>query len=284
VTLVTSCAAFAQNVPFDFERGGAYEFQRVGLEKRPGGIVIEDVTFPNLSGGRTAAYLVTPPGRGAHPAALFVHWYESEAKNSNRTQFLEEAVELAHHGLLSLLVETPWSDPQWYAKRDVSKDFDNSVLEVKELRRVISILLSIHGREIDTKRLALVGHDFGAMYGILAASADQRVSVIALQAFTSSFSDWFLYNQRALSPEARQAVIDKLAPLDPIKYLPNLGSAPVLLQFSNKDFYVPREKADAIASAVTGPKQVLFYDAGHGLNEQASKDRVAWLRKMLALK
>jgi pimeloyl-ACP methyl ester carboxylesterase len=265
-------------------RDSNYEERVLGEEKRAGGVRVQDITFRNLQGGRTAAYLVLPPGHKKNAAALYVHWYESEAKNSNRTQFLEEAVELAGHGLLSLLVETPWSDSQWYAKRDVSKDFENSVQEVKELRRALSFLLVMHEGRIDGRRVALVGHDFGAMYGLLAASADRRVSALALQAFTGSFSDWFLYNQRALSPEAKQAVVDRLAPLDPLRYVPQLGTAPVLMQFAKEDFYVPREKAEALYAAARGPKKILWYDAGHGLNPQASLDRMEWLRAMLKLK
>src|SRR6266849_35729 len=135
--LFATVTAWAQQVSFEYERFDEYDQRVAGEEKRPGGVRVLDITFRNLAGGRTAAYVVLPPGRGKNAAALFVHWYESEAKNSNRTQFLEEAVELARHGLLSLLVETPWSDPRCYQKRDVSKDYENSVQEVKELRRAL---------------------------------------------------------------------------------------------------------------------------------------------------
>ena len=121
------------------------------------------------------------------------------------------------------------------------------------------------------------------MYGILAASSGPKPAAMALQAFTASFSDWFLYNQRSLSPEARQAVIDRLAPLDPVKYLPALGSMPVLMQFAQKDFYVPVPKAESLFAAAAGLKKILWYDAGHGLNAQASHDRVAWLIETLRL-
>src|SRR5712691_11703431 len=83
---------------------------------------------------------------------------------------------------------------------------------VKELRRATDVLLA--QPRVDSKRLALVGHDFGAMYGILAAAQtstqpnDRRFAAISLQAFTSSFSDWFLYSQRQLSSVAFQRVID----------------------------------------------------------------------------
>jgi len=91
-------------VSFEYPHDSNYDKRLVGEEKRPGGVRVQDITFRNLQGGRTAAYLILPPGRDKSAAALFVHWYDSEAKNSNRMQFLEEAVELARHGLLSLLV------------------------------------------------------------------------------------------------------------------------------------------------------------------------------------
>ena len=279
--------AAAETPSFDYDRSKPLDVKRVGVEVRDG-VCVADISFASVGAGRTEAYLVLPPGRGKAPGALFIHWYESESPLSNRKHFLVEAVELARHGLISLLVATPWSDPQWYPKRDVARDFENSVEEVKELRRATDVLLA--QPRVDGKRLALVGHDFGAMYGILAAAQPgalrngHRFSAIALQAFTGSFSDWFLYNQRQLSPDARRHVVDRLAPLDPIRFLGALGRTPVLLQFAEKDFFVPREKADALHAAVAGPKQILFYDAGHGLNDRASQDRQKWLRAALNLK
>ena len=104
-----------------------------------------------------------------------------------------------------------------------------------------------------------------------------------MQAFAPSFNDWFFFNQKQLTAEQKQQAMDRIAPLDPIRYLPQLDKTPVLLQFANKDFYVPREKAEALYAAARGPKQILWYQAGHGLNDQASLDRQAWLRKQLRL-
>ncbi|MEO8051617.1 MAG: dienelactone hydrolase family protein [Acidobacteriota bacterium] len=281
LTLAVSFAALAQTPSFDYDHAKPLDVRIESTETR-GAVRIDDISFASIEGGRISAYLVVPPGRGKAAGALFVHWYDSESPLSNRTQFLKEAVALGQHGLMSLLVSTPWSDPQWYAKRDVARDFENSVQEVRALWRALDVL-SAQPR-IDRNRMALVGHDFGAMYGILAAASEKRVSAVALQAFTGSFSDWFLYNQKQLSPEAQQGVIDRLAPLDPIRFLRQLGSTPVLLQFAEKDFYVPREKAEALYAAVSGPKQILWYQAGHGLNDQASQDRQKWLRQTLKLK
>ncbi len=273
--------AFAQPPAFDYSRSKPFDIRITGTETRDG-IRVDDMSFANLAGTRTEAYLVHSALQGKSVAALFLHWYESESPLSNRKQFLQEAIALAHHGLTSLLVATPWSDPKWYDQRDVSRDYENSIAEVKELRRALDLLRAQPG--VDSQRIALVGHDFGAMYGILAAAAGVKPAAVALQAFAPSFSDWFLYNQRQLTPDQRQRVIDRLAPLDPIRYLPQLGLTPVLLQFANRDFYVPREKAEALHAAAHGPKQILWYEAGHGLNDQASADRQVWLIKTLRLK
>jgi dienelactone hydrolase len=273
--LGVSLIAAGQTPTFDYDRAKPLDIRLTGTEMR-GGVRIDDISFATLEGGRTEAYLVVPAGGGKAPGALFVHWYNPESPLSNRNQFLNEAVELGRDGLLSLLVAAPWSDPQWYEKRDVTRDFENSVQEVKELRRALDVLTA--QPRVDHKRLALVGHDFGAMYGILMAAAEKRVSAVALQAFAASFGDWFLYNQRQLTPEARQRVVDRLAPLDPLKFIGWLGPTPVLLQFAEKDFYVPRDKAEAIYAAVRGPMEIMWCQAGRGLNDQASLDRKKWPR------
>ena len=281
LVLGLSLVVGGQSPNFDYDRAKSLDIRTTGSEMR-GDIRIDDISFANLAGGRSNAYLVAPPGQGKTAGALFVHWFNPESPLSNRKQFLDEAVELGRGGLTSLLIETPWSDPQWYDKRDVTRDYENSVQEVKELRRALDVLAA--QPRVDRKRMALVGHDFGAMYGIVMAAFEKRVSALALQAFAGRFGDWFLYNQRQLTPEERQRVMDRLAPLDPIKFLGWLGPTPVLLQFAEKDFYVPRETADAIAAAVRGPKQIRWYQSDHGLNRQASLDRQKWLRDALKLK
>jgi hypothetical protein len=47
---------------------------------------------------------------------------------------------------------------------------------------------------------------------------------------------------------------------------------------------VPRDKALEFAHAAPEPKETKFYRAGHGLNEDARRDRVAWLKRQLGLR
>jgi fermentation-respiration switch protein FrsA (DUF1100 family) len=259
----------------------AYDTKRpLELRDTASRISVRDLSFANTEGGRTKAFLVNPPGRAPFAAVLFVHWLESGAPDSNRTQFLSQAVELAQSGTVSLLVETIWSDPEWFIKRTQADDYKNTVRQVKELRRAVDVLLAQPG--VDPKRVAYVGHDFGAMCGSVLAGIDKRPRFYALQAGTSDFSHWYLLFPK-LEGEARQKFIDELAPLDPTRFIGEAG-VPVLLQFGRKDPFVPEAKANAFIEATREPKKVLWYDAGHPLNEQAVKDRQAWLKEQLGLK
>ena len=246
------------------------------------GATVREITYDKVAGGRNAATLVLPAtSNGAHPCILFVHWYEPPNPTSNRTEFVEDAVELAGMGTVSLLIDTPWSEPEWFPKRDGDKDYEMSVGQVKELRRALDVLIEQPG--IDRKRVAYVGHDFGAMFGALAVAVDPRPTHFVFMAGTRSFTDWYLFTPKR-EGDARQRFIAQLAPLDPVKYLPRIAPRPVLLQFATNDKFVSKEAAEALANAAADPKTVKYYDAQHALNADATRDRQAWLQRELGLK
>jgi len=250
------------------------------------GASVKQLTYTKLDGTQNPATLVTQPsagepGRSPQPAVLFVHWYEPPRPTSNRTEFLAEAVELAVSGVTSLLIDTPWTAERWFPTRDGERDYDFSVQQAKEVRWALDVLLAQPG--IDKSRVALVGHDFGAMYGALAVASDPRVTAFVYMAGTSAFSDWFLFTPKR-EGAAKDAFVAKLAPLDPINYLPKISPRPILLQFGTKDQFVKNEAATAMADAIKGPKTVKTYDFEHELTYQARLDRVAWLKDQLKLR
>jgi predicted esterase len=147
------------------------------------------------------------------------------------------------------------------------------------LRRALDLLASRPG--VDGSHLIYVGHDFGAMYGALAAGVEaRRLKAFVFMAGTQSFSDWFLlWPKRDEATKAQ--VIARLAPLDPIRHLPRAVGVPMLFQFATKDRFVTKAAAEAIVASAKGPHEVTWYDAEHALNAEATRDRVAWLRRMI---
>jgi dipeptidyl aminopeptidase/acylaminoacyl peptidase len=244
---------------------------------------VRQLTYAQSDGSRNAATLVEPdaPLIAARPAILFLHWYGPPNPTSNRTQFLPEAVELAASGVVSLLVDTPWSRERWFGTRDSAKDYEFTVQMAKDVRRALDVLLA--QPHVDKTRIAVIGHDFGAMWGALAVADDPRVTHFAYAAGTSSFTDWYLYTPKREGAE-REAFVAKLAPLDPIAFLPKIAPRPVLLQFGTRDPHVKNEAAKAQADAAREPKTVKIYEnAEHELTFQARIDRLQWIREQFRL-
>jgi dienelactone hydrolase len=264
---------------YDYNASAPFDVKITKIEMRDG-IEVRDITYLNPDGGRKAAYLVIPANKNNHPAALMVHWYAPEERDSNRTQYLNQAIELAKLGVVSLLPETMWSEPKWFSTRKRADDFEASARTVRELRRELDLLLSQPG--VDKTRVAFVGHDFGAMYGAILISVDKRPTLYALQAFTNEMSHWYLYGPKMPEPE-RSRFTKTLQPMDATEHLRKAAPAPVLLQFGTKDHHVPKPRGDAIINATSEPKKIIWYEADHGLNTQAVVDRMAWLKQQLKL-
>lgn len=264
---------------FDYDKNHPLDIRRVSSRVEEG-ITIENMTFSTPFGYRRAAYLLSPEGREPCAGALFVHWLETWDPTANRRQFLEDARHLAKKGTVCLLVETIWSDQDWFIKRSQTEDIHNSIRQVIELRLAFDILLS--QPHVDPTRFAYIGHDFGGMYGVLTGSIDSRPSCYVIMAATPRFSDWYLYFPPLEEPD-RSLFISKIAPFDPITRVGQLAPAPILFQFADDDFHVPKARAEEIFAAAQQPKELRWYQAKHGLNQNATEERLLWLSRELKL-
>jgi predicted esterase len=253
---------------------------RLLVQKKEEGYEKQLFVLQTPFGYRRMAELFLPEGTGPFPVILYVHWYEPESHDTNRSQFVDEAIEMAKSGAICLTVETLWSDPDFFLKRTQADDMQNSVEEVVNLRRFMDFLLG--QPNIDPERFAFVGHDFGGMYGVLAGSLDKRPTHYVIMAATPRFPDWYLYLPK-LEDEAREAFIQQMSEINPINHVEHLSPAPLFFQFGNKDPHVPTERADEFFTTAKEPKEMKVYESGHRLNEESTQDRKAWLKNQLGL-
>jgi len=245
------------------------------------GIESQLIVIQTPFGYRRTAELLSPLTEDAHAVIVYAHWYEPQSPDSNRSQFVAEAKDMARCGAVCLLIETLWSDPEFFLKRTQADDIQNSIEEVVNIRRAMDWLWT--QSNVDMMRFAYVGHDYGGMYGVLAGSLDQRPTHYVVMAATPRFPDWYLYSPK-MDGEQREAFISQFSALDPITHIPNLSPAPVLFQFGTDDPHVPRQRAEEFFNAAKPPKEMKWYEAGHGLNEDATLDRKNWLKEKLGLR
>ena len=237
---------------------------------------VTDLVYGDPTMGEVESYLVEPQDGGGGAAVLFLHWFDPEAPDGNRTQFLDEAIGLAALGVVSLLPQGafPWvGDP-------TGSSADAERIRVPLARQRRGLDLRAGRAKVDRARIAVVAHDFGAMYAALLASEDRRPASYALIAGTPRWGDWFLPFWEI--DEDRSDYLRAMAPVDPITHVRNAAPAELLFQFARNDFYIARMTAREFAGAASEPSSLMFYDAEHDMRHpQARIDRLEFLARTL---
>ena len=223
------------------------------------------------------AFLVEPIEGGRGAAILFLHWFDTEAPDGNRAQFVEEAVGLARDdGVVSVLPQGrfPWAgDPT-----DAEADATRIRAEVARHRAAVDLLVA--RPDVEAGRIGLVGHDFGGMHGTILAAEDDRIAAAVLIAVTPRWGDWFLPFWTIEGD--RHDYLRALAPLDPISLISGIAPRPVFLQFARNDFFISAMTGLELQRAAGESSELRAYEADHGVRDpQAAADRASFLRRTL---
>ena len=245
------------------------------------GVIISDVTIAVPGQPPVPAYVVRPQNANRpHSLAgvLNLHWFEPGAPNQDRTEFLAEAVALAARGTVSVLPQLrfPWQgDPigDSHDRTAVTDQFD-------AVRRAYQYLLAQPG--VDAARIAVVGHDYGAMYGAMLAQREVRVQTLVFMAGDATWANWFDTYWLDLPEDQKAAYRAVFHGLDPVDNVSRLG-ARVFFQWGDRDGFITPDVRAAFASANPAAKATLYTRADHVLTQQAKDDRIAWLVAQLHL-
>src|SRR5947207_734657 len=178
-----------------------------------------------------------------------------------------------------------WAQPKWFGSRKLEQDYDMSLKLVEKINSALELIA--RKSNVDPKRIALVGHDFGGMYAMLSLRNEMKTGKVTACAYisvasTPRMSDWFFYNTK-LSAEDEALYIRKMGPLDPIRVAAEL-QVPSLFQFANNDEFISKTSAEQLYKAYAGPKQIDWQDGLHDLNSPgAIKARSEWLTGKLGI-
>ena len=260
--------------------GGASTAQPTrSTQKTQGQVVVEDIAIAVPGQDPVQAWLVRPAGqpkKHSQAGVLWLHWLGEI--NGDRNEYLSEAVTLAGKGVVSVLPQGyfPWVPNPDGTANDV-RLVEN---QVKAFRAALNRLDAIGA--VDDSRIAVVGHDYGAMYGALLADKDERVSAMVLQAPDARMGNWFATFWLQLEGQQRADYLALFADLDPVDHTARLGSH-VLFQWAGEDFFIPAEVRDAYAASSPAAQVKLYERADHELTDVARVDRLAFLTEQLGL-
>ena len=254
-----------------------------------GGIELHDVSWASLGTDRVSAWLVVPAGDGPFAGLVYLHGSETD-----RDDFLDEAVAMAHGGAASIVMDAPFARAGTSRKAFLlnfglaERERDMTAQTVVDLRRAYDVLLE--RGDVDPDRLGFVGHSWGASLGVVLAAVDQRpgslVIITARPSWTgfleTETEGWVRSAHERVGDEDWQQYLVLMAPLDAMAEIDNVDASRLYLQYGTADDVVPEDVSAQLIDAAGGAKSDL-YPAPHALNDSATADRVNWLVERLGL-
>jgi dienelactone hydrolase len=169
---------------------------------------------------------------------------------------------------------------QWFVS-ELQEALGSTVHDVKF---ILDYLAST--ARFDMNRVGMFGEGKGGTIAILAAAADPRIKAVdALE----PWGDWadFLAKSPVVEPDPAHAdyvkpeFLKKVAPLDPVKWLPDL-KIPVRIQQTRDDDQTPAECKEAIKAAAPKQAEVMRFAALRDLGTRESGGRLyEWIKDKL---
>lgn len=228
--------------------------------------------------------VISPLAKGKHPTVIWLHREGAEVR---RAMFVQEAEALAATGIASLLVELPFKRP--YERRADNNPGDANVIRDAVINARRAIDWADTRPEFNIKKLAVVGHRFGAWTAALLAGVDDRIDAAVLMSPPGKPSGWLQVTEQAKAKAFREgfdkehwfAYLSSIEPLDPEKWVKYAAPAKLHFQFASSDAWVQTLEQVDLFRAASLPKSRQMFDSDELLNEDAKKDRQSWLRRTL---
>jgi len=221
----------------------------------------------NWNGETVPAIMMTPHRvNGTVPAALLLHGFRLNKENMADTV----GSELLAHGIGSLSIDLPFhGERAREAFVPPTSPFDLISLWRAAQRECRLALHFLAGQaELDPQRLSLIGFSLGAYLGLKVASDESNVRALVL-ASAGDLPDYVPFS----------AMIRKLA--SPAKWVRGLKSRPFLMLHGRQDTIVSPDLAERLYRAAENPKEILWFESGHILPQEAMVQAARWLLQAL---
>ena len=260
--------------PFVVENYDGYSYTRslVRLKWRPGDPL--DV------------YVLLPKDVKNPPAVLYLYSYKDDTDRFRDERWCRSvtAQGFAAIGFVSALSGHRFHDRpmrQWFVS-ELQESIGSTVHDVK----FILDYLAERG-DIDMKRIGMFGQSSGGTIAILAAAADRRIRVVDA---LDPWGDWPVWLKDSwvpkVDPDHEQYTspefLSRVAPLDPVKWLPTLKTQKIRIQQVMDNDATPEESKDALKKAAPKQAQIVRWDhAGQFMEASRGPGLFSWTKTQL---
>ena len=208
-------------------------------------------------------YIVKPAGAKKPPVILYLFDYPTENDHYLNREFCRLLTKrgFAAVGFVPALTGQRYHDrpmKEWF----VSELRESLATSAHDVQMILNYL-STRG-DVDMDRVGMFGDGSGASIAILAAAVDPRIKTLDLVDAWGDWSEWIAKTTRVPENERpgfmKPEWLDGVAPLDPVKWLPQLKTQKVRIQFVKTVGITPLEAQQKMEAAAPANAQIVHYD------------------------
>jgi hypothetical protein len=230
-------------------------------------------------------YVIRPKGVAKPPAILYLYSYPSETDIFQRDAYCAKVTNggFAAIGFVSALNGHRYTNrpmKQWFVS-ELQEALGSSVHDVQMILNYLATR-----DDLDMSRIGMFGVGSGGTIAILAAAADPRIKTIDVIDPWGDWPDWLA--KSSLIPEAERPnylkpeFLKKVAPLDPVQWLPQLKSLQVRLQQVLDDSVTLKVAQQRIRAAAPRSAQSVTFHTTRQFSDAESGDRLLrWLKDQM---
>jgi len=251
-----------------------------------GSCTLHELTLESAHDEMVPAVYARPADPGQYPALVFLH-----GRGGNKGDNLDIAPLITGAGYAGISIDCQYHGERNPRGKNIYSEYaysdrDAMLQTVIDGRRAVDFLKS--REEVDPERIGLLGGSMGGILGTLLAAVERRIRASVLLV---AGGNWEILASKSQHPDGknlRKKSVDPkrlarvMAPVDPINLVDLISPRPVLFQLGLKDDVVPAETGRLLVEAAGEPKEVDWYDSGHGLPMERVVPRVlSWLEENL---
>lgn len=230
-------------------------------------------------------WIMLPKGVKKPPAVLYLYNEDQETSRFRNNSWCQRVTSggVAAIGFVSALSGPRFHDrplKQWFVS-ELQESLGSTVHDVKFILDYLA-----KSGQVDMEHVGMFGEGSGGTIAILAAAADPRIK--ALDAL-DPWGDWpdFLAQSPGVAADpnhenyVKPEFLKKVAPLDPVKWLPQLKT-PIRIQQVRGNEMTPMECKEAIKAAAPKQAEVVRFAAAMDLGKREGQGRLfEWIKDKL---
>ncbi len=232
-------------------------------------------------------WLMKPSGVKKPPVIIYLYGYPSETDIFKDQKFQEFTTSggFAAVGFVTALTGHRYHDipmKKWF----VSELQECLAVSAHDVQMVLDYIAS--RGDLDMDRVGLYGQLSGASIGILASAADQRIKVMEALDPWGDWPNWMAKSTFVPASERADyvtpAFLSKIAPLDPIEWMPKIQAKKFRLQQRSFEYETPGQSKEHLQAATPQGALVAFYrkpsEFNQAIGEHAERS-LDWIKAEL---